>query len=113
LWRLGVVAVFAPGCASIHDCAVAGLAKKLMVEQHLSTDRPPGPVATYTTTVSCGSNVARAAATVTTIGLPVCGSVEVMAASRPTMAGTPRASIAYVRTPPICTRCAVGIGENR
>ena len=77
-----------------------------MVEQQVSTDRRPVPVAAYTTTDSGGSNTATPPITVTATGWPVCGSVEVIAASRPRIAGIPRASrahIAYTRTPPTST----------
>ena len=87
----------------------------VLIEQHVSTDGRPLPVVAYTTTVVSGWNTAARPVTITVTGWPVCGSVEVIVASRSSMAGMPRASIAhmaYTRTAPSSTTCSVRVGEN-
>jgi len=53
---------------------------------------------------------------VISMGVPSCGSAEVIRPSRPVMAGRPSASIAHIAytagRPCSSTRCGVGVPEN-
>src|SRR5262249_8684056 len=113
--RWARTAAVSPGCALIHACALAVATEEMMVEQHVSIERRPLPVVADTTTAGPGWNTAAPPVNFTVTGWPVCGSVEVIVASRSSMAGMPRASMAhmaYARTAPSSTRCLVGVGEN-
>ena len=94
------------------------MAKKFIYPQQTDADGPahPPPLRpTYTTAVA-GSQVPLALSTFTVIGSSVDGSADSITTGRPTIADTPRASIAHmantVTLPDMCTRCRVGSAEN-